>query len=56
MKTLAGWLTLLVSLPMWYVLLYQVLINLPVEPWVWTIYWAYIPTGILIHIINKILE
>ena len=45
-------LTLLVSLPIWYALLFYILLTLQAPPWAWAAYWVYVPTGIIAGILH----
>lgn len=56
MKILFGLTTLLILLPMWYILLYQILDNVPVEPWVWSIFWVYLPLSVTLSVVGKVFE
>ena len=55
-KIITTLLSLFVSLPIWYFLLYTILSKLQVDRLVWFLYWIYIPVGILIHIIGSIAD
>jgi hypothetical protein len=53
--------TLFVSLPLWYVLLYQLLLAAGVETWVWVIFFGYMPVSMigvllsgLVHIVEEL--
>ena len=43
---LSAILTLFVSLPIWYALLFYILFTLQAPPWAWAAYWVYVPTGL----------
>lgn len=48
--------TLFVIGPMWFVLIYQLLAASDVQPWVWFLYWAYVPSHVLGQILAGILK
>lgn len=49
-------LSLFVTLPMWFFLMYSMLRLLPVDRLVWFIYWMYIPCSVVLSVIAKIAE
>jgi hypothetical protein len=55
-KTISLILNLLITMPIWYFLLYTLLKNAGVDRLVWFLYWIYVPVGIVSIIIAKIAE
>lgn len=55
-KIVASVIGLFVLLPMWMLLIYQVLASTNQSTWVWVLYWMYLPISILVSILTKIVE
>lgn len=53
---LLGVIAILVSQPIWYYLLYQVLDRVEASDLMWFLYWVYVPVSILVAIIAKLFE
>ena len=49
---LAAIVSCFVVYPIWYALLFQILVRVDAVPWMWSAYWCYIPAGILSGIIS----
>jgi hypothetical protein len=47
---------LLVTQPIWYYLLYQVLVRVEASDLMWFLYWVYVPVSILASVIAKFFE
>jgi hypothetical protein len=45
-----------VTLPIWYYLLYQILVRLNATELMWFLYWIYIPVGIVLQVLGKLVE
>lgn len=54
MKIISGLLALFVSLPIWYYLLYQILVRVDASELMFFLFWVYIPVGILAAIIGQV--
>jgi hypothetical protein len=55
-KAFAALVSLGVSLPIWYILVYKMLAMMHATDGMWTLYWIYLPAGVLVSIIMKICE
>ncbi len=55
-KTIASVLGFLVVMPIWYYLVYQLLKRTDASELMWFLYWVYLPVGILVGVLNKIVE
>ena len=55
-KVIASVLTLGVTLPIWYYLLYKVLEMVGASEVMWLLYWVYMPVGIVAHLLFKLSE
>ncbi len=55
-KVISAILTLCVTMPIWYYLLYKILIAINASELMWFLFWIYIPIGFICGIINKIAE
>lgn len=49
-------LTTFVYLPIWYYLLYKILLMINATELMWFLFWIYIPVGLFVGIISKITE
>jgi len=56
MKAISGLLALLISAPIWYYLLYQILVRVNASELMFFLYWIYLPVGIFAAILAKIAE
>ena len=55
-KGIAGTLAFLVTIPIWYYLLYKILQSIGATELMWFLFWIYVPVGILISVLAKIAE
>jgi hypothetical protein len=51
---MAGVLTALFVLPLWYCLLYGILQRVGASDLMWVLYWVYLPIGMVAHILGNI--
>lgn len=51
-----GILTICISMPMWYWLLYQILKHVGASETMWLVYYIYIPFGFVMMIVNEIIK
>lgn len=49
-------LSLCITQPIWYYLLYQVLVRVQANDLMWFLYWVYLPASILVQVIAKYFE
>lgn len=56
MKAIAGLLGVLVTLPIWFWLLYQVLVRVNASELMWFLYWVYVPSMVLVQTLIKLAE
>lgn len=56
MKVAIGIITLFITLPIWFYLLYKILVMVGATELMWFLYWIYIPVILLTAIINKLIE
>ena len=49
MKKIAGLLALFVTLPIWYYLLYKILLAVNASELMWFLFWVYFPASILVN-------
>ena len=56
MKNILGLLSLLITLPIWYYLLYQILIRVNASELMMFLYWVYLPFSILLGVMAKLVE
>lgn len=55
-KSFGGVLTLMIALPIWYYLLYQILKRVDASELMFFLFWVYVPAGIVGSILAKIAE
>lgn len=55
-KAFAAIVSLGVSLPIWYILVYKMLVMMHATDGMWILYWIYLPAGMLVSAIMKICE
>ncbi len=55
-KIIAGILGVFVVMPIWYYLVYQLLVRTNATELMWFLYWVYLPVGIFVAILNKVVE
>lgn len=55
-KIISATLTFLVTMPIWYYILYTVLSAIHADRLVWFLYFIYIPVGFLVGVLSKIAE
>jgi hypothetical protein len=48
--------TLCISMPIWYWLLYQILTRVGATDLMWFLYWVYVPVGFVMGIVGKVVE
>ena len=56
MKFISAILVLLVTVPIWFYLLYKILIAVNATDLMWFLYWAYVPIAFIASAIAKIAE
>lgn len=45
-----------ISTPLWYWLLYQILVRVDATPTMWVFYWIYVPVGVVMAMLRAITE
>lgn len=55
-KIVTALLGLLIVGPIWYYLLYQLLVAVNAREMMWFLYWIYVPVAMLIGILSRIVE
>lgn len=56
MKAISGLLALLVSMPIWYYLLYQILVRVEASELMMFLFWIYVPVSIFAGVLAKLAE
>ena len=56
MKKIAGVIAILITLPIWLYLLYQILVRVDASELMFFLYWIYVPASIIVSIIAKLAE
>jgi hypothetical protein len=56
MRNIAGVITLLMVIPIWYYLLYQILVRVNATELMFFLFWVYAPAHMLVGIVSKLTE
>lgn len=56
MKMVVAVITTFIYLPIWYYLVYSILVRVDASELMWFLFWVYLPVGIFCAIMNKVLE
>lgn len=56
MKGIAGILAVLVSTPIWYYLVYQILMRVNASELMWFLFWIYVPASILVQVLARMAD
>lgn len=56
MKTIATLLVFLISMPIWYYLLYQILVRVGASELMMFLFWAYVPVSVFTGVLVKLSE
>lgn len=54
MKLVSGLLALFITLPIWYFLLYTILLAIHPDRLTWFLFWIYVPFGVLVHTLTEL--
>lgn len=55
-KAISGLLVLFVTMPIWYWLIYQILVRVQASELMWFLYWIYVPVTLFAHVLAKLSE
>ena len=55
-KILAGTLGVCITMPIWFYLLYRILLAIHATEVMWLLYWVYVPVAAFVNILYKIVE
>ncbi len=55
-KTISGILTVFLTMPIWYYLLYKILGSVNATELMWFLYWIYLPVNFFIQTVAKLSE
>ena len=56
MKAFIGIMSICIVMPIWYYLLYQVLVRVDATDVMWLLFWVYIPVTVVVGVATKFLE
>lgn len=56
MSTIASLLTVVITLPIWFYLLYQVLVRVEASELMFFLFWIYLPSSVFCHVVFKLSE
>ena len=56
MKVARALIAFLIVAPIWYYLLYQILVRVEASELMWFLYWVYLPFALIIGALEKIIE
>lgn len=55
-RVISALLSTFIVVPIWYSLVYQILMRVGASDVMWLLYWVYVPVGILVSILQKLVE
>lgn len=56
MKAVAGLVALFVVMPLWYWLMYQILVRVDASELMWFLFWVYVPASFFASVLAKVAE
>jgi hypothetical protein len=56
MKTASKIIAICLTLPIWYYIMYYILTQINASELVWFLYWVYVPFGVFVNVVNKLIE
>lgn len=56
LKVFLGLITVFITIPIWYYLLYKILIAVDATDLMFFLYWVYLPFNLFAHAIQKLIE
>lgn len=56
MKAVTGLVGLFVSMPLWYWLMYQVLVRVDASELMWFLFWVYVPVNLFVSAVAKLVD
>lgn len=56
MKAVVGLLAVFVVAPLWYWLVYQILVRVDASELMWFLFWVYVPVGLFVQIVARVAE
>jgi hypothetical protein len=56
MKFLLGFTAVFITLPIWFYLLYKILVAVGASDLMWFLYWAYVPFSLFVGLASKLSE
>lgn len=54
MKAAGGLLALFITMPIWFYLVYQILVRVNASELMWFLYWIYVPASVLVSVLIKL--
>lgn len=55
-RFLVAFAALFITMPIWFYLLYKVLLAVNATELMWFLYWAYVPFSVFVHLASKLTE
>jgi hypothetical protein len=56
MQAIIAIITIFITIPIWYYLLYKVLQSIGATDLMWFLFWVYVPFGLLMHFLQSIVK
>lgn len=53
-KAIAGFISLLITIPIWFYLVYKILESVNATELMWFLYWIYVPAGVITSMLTKL--
>lgn len=55
-RIISGVLTVCLVMPIWYYLLYKILVAVNASELMWFLYWIFVPVGLVTSILSRVVE
>ena len=56
LKIIGGALAIFITMPIWFFLLYRVLVAVNATELMWFLYWIYLPASLILNVIARVTE
>jgi len=56
MKLIGGIMAALIAMPIWFYLLYQILVRVEASELMWFLYWIFVPASFVMSMISRLTE
>ena len=56
MKTAIGLISIFITLPIWFWMIYQILVRVDASELMWFLYWVYVPAILLVKVLMRLVS